>query len=302
MPGGAAVLRKIINDLQLGTPDYATMSLALADELHRQLPRSQPMMVALGELVSIQFEAVGAGGYDLYDVRFTHGRAEFPIDLTPDGRLEDLGFNPSGDETQGAVEACTLEATLDSSHQTVPIRISLVNRSGTDLKLFELDNSGNRVAQGTLHQDDRTRRLLTYVHRPLVITNESGECREIVLPGLATRVHVIEPQGFATPKRSTQLAGSEQMLPQYIDRIRTYAPLYEQMTPAAALATRETLPRQSAVLAKLGALEAMSFRGVSETGSDLYTVRFANGSTEWQIRMAAEGRIAEVALRPQPRQ
>jgi hypothetical protein len=70
------------------------------------------------------------------------------------------------------------------------------------------------------------------------------------------------------------------------------------MTPEAAAATRQLLPQQRAILSRLGALRAISFRGGGLTGEDVYEVLFANGSALWQIGLLNEGRIRTVTLGP----
>jgi bla regulator protein blaR1 len=88
-------------------------------------------------------------------------------------------------------------------------------------------------------------------------------------------------------------------LRQYIEGLARGEPNYGRMTSEVAGETRRQLPLNQAVLAKLGALRAMSFRGVSPLGSDIYTVHFANGSAEWRISLVKEGRIGRIALGPQ---
>ena len=50
---------------------------------------------------------------------------------------------------------------------------------------------------------------------------------------------------------------------------------------------------------RLGALRAMSFRGISGPGSDVYIVQFANGSAEWRIGLVKDGTIGRIAPGPQ---
>jgi hypothetical protein len=71
------------------------------------------------------------------------------------------------------------------------------------------------------------------------------------------------------------------------------------MTSEVAAQTRQQLPFNRAILARLGALRAMSFRGVSGLGSDIYIAQFANGSAEWRIGLAKDGTIGRIALGPQ---
>ena len=54
-----------------------------------------------------------------------------------------------------------------------------------------------------------------------------------------------------------------------------------------------------AILGRLGALRAVSFRGVSNLGSDIYLAHFANGSAEWRISLIKDGKIGRIALGPQ---
>jgi hypothetical protein len=88
-------------------------------------------------------------------------------------------------------------------------------------------------------------------------------------------------------------------LRQYIDALSRGDPNYDEMTPEIAAETRQQLLLNQAILAKLGALRAMSFRGVSRSDSDIYIVHFANGSAEWRIRLVKQGRIGRIALGPQ---
>jgi hypothetical protein len=71
------------------------------------------------------------------------------------------------------------------------------------------------------------------------------------------------------------------------------------MTPEVAAQTRDQLPLRQAILSRLGALQAMSFRGVSHSGNDIYMVHFANGTAEWRIGLVKERTIGRIALGPQ---
>ena len=67
------------------------------------------------------------------------------------------------------------------------------------------------------------------------------------------------------------------------------------MTSEVAGETRRNLLLHQAILARLGTMRAMSFRGVTPLGNDIYTVHFANGSAEWRVgvssRMAGSGEL-----------
>jgi hypothetical protein len=71
------------------------------------------------------------------------------------------------------------------------------------------------------------------------------------------------------------------------------------MTSEVAAQTRQQLPFNQAILSRLGALRAVSFRGVSKLDSDVYIAHFANGSAEWRIGLLRDGTIGRIALGPQ---
>jgi hypothetical protein len=95
------------------------------------------------------------------------------------------------------------------------------------------------------------------------------------------------------------MPGSEQALRQYIDAVARGEPNYDDMTPQVAAETRQQLLLNQAILARLGALRAMSFRGVTQIGNDFYVAQFANGSADWRIGLVKQGKIGRIALGPQ---
>ena len=165
-----------------------------------------------------------------------------------------------------------------------------------------MDAAGQRAAQGTVG-DNMTSQVLTTVGTPWIVTDRGGRCLEIVLPGQRTRYHTIDAQPFdaaphAQAPRNTPQAGSEDMLRRYIEAVGRGDPDYDHMTAEVATQTRQTLAVHQAILTRLGDLRALSFRGVSQLGSDIYTVHFTNGSAEWRIALARNGSIGRIALGP----
>jgi BlaR1 peptidase M56/uncharacterized protein DUF3471 len=301
--GGKAAVLRAIEDLQRGTPNYDRMSPPLAEAVRQQLPQLHARLTALGSVESIFFRGVNPGGYDIYGVKFTGGSAGFWIRLAPDAKSEDIIFRPGGDDTPGNVLDCALEQTLKPLTGTAPTRLVFFNASGADIRVFELDFEGKRRPYSTIG-DERFGEVWTYVSRPFVIADTSGQCREIVLPGQRTRYVALWPfQSGAPPQpgapRMTPATGSDEVLRQHIEGLRRGEPNYDQMTPLVAAETRQELLLEQAILAKLGSIRGMSFRGVTNFGSDIYTVQFANGSAEWRIGLANGGRIRQIALGPQ---
>jgi CubicO group peptidase (beta-lactamase class C family) len=93
-PGSEAALRKMIEDVRAGKPDYDSMSANLASATRQQLPQLQSSVVDLGGIESIKFTGVGPGGADIYQVKFEKGSLEYRIWLAPDGKVESANVRP----------------------------------------------------------------------------------------------------------------------------------------------------------------------------------------------------------------
>jgi hypothetical protein len=302
--GSKEAVLKGIADMQRGAPNYDRMSASLAAKIRPQASQLQAMFKALGAVESIFFRGVGPGGYDIYGVKFANGFAEFRLLLRADGKADDVIFRPDGNDAPGGVMACSEEPGLRARDETAPIRLLLYNGSGKDLQLYGLDAGGKRTVARTIG-DNMTSPILTYVDSPWVVADSSGKCLQIVLPGQRTRFHTVEasqpigPPESLPPRRSAPLAGSEEMLRQYIEAMRRGEPNYNRMTAEVAAQTRQQLALNQAILGRLGELRALSFRGVSGFGSDIYIAHFANGSAEWRIGLVKDGTIGRLALGPQ---
>jgi hypothetical protein len=297
MRGGEAALTRTIEALRGDALNEQDMSPRLSNKLRRQLPMFHAALGALGAVNQVLFRGVGPGGYDVYGVKFAAGSADFRIYVAGDGRLEDVNFLPGGDGTPGGIAECALEPRLKASSGAVPIRLSLINRSGGEVLLLRLDAAGRRVPSEMI-ESDTTIHISTDVGRPYLVADRAGKCREIILPGEATRFHVIEPVGIPPTPRVAPLPGSEVALAKYIDGVRRGAPDYDRMAPDVAAKTRLYLTMEQAILARLGALQDLVFRGISQSGNDIYTARFGDGSAAWQIGLLDGGRIGAIGLGP----
>jgi hypothetical protein len=304
LPGSKEAVLRGIADMQNGAPNYERMSAALAAKVRRQATYLHPMLKALGAVESIFFRGVGPGGYDIYGVKFANGSAEVRLQLGADGKADDVIFRPDGNDAPGAVLACSEEAGLKSRGDSVPISVFFYNGTGKDIQLYELDSEGKRMTRGTLGED-ASFTVWTFVDRPWVVADASGTCLEVVLPGQRTRFNTVQEARAsdqpARPARSrtAPLAASEAMLRQYIEAVSRGQPNYDQMTAEVAAYTRQQLPLNQAILSRLGALQAMSFRGVSYSGNDIYMAHFANGAAEWRIGLVKDHTIGRIALGPQ---
>ena len=87
-------MRKLIEDVRAGKPDYDSMSANLASATRQQLPQLQSSVVELGAIESLKFTGVGPGGADIYRVKFEKGSREYRIWLAPDGKVETANVRP----------------------------------------------------------------------------------------------------------------------------------------------------------------------------------------------------------------
>ena len=92
VPGSEAALRRSIEELRRGQPDYSQMSPAFADVTRRQLSNLKDTILQLGAVQSVTFKGVGPGGRDIYEVKFEKGLTEWRIGMTPDGKIDGAGF------------------------------------------------------------------------------------------------------------------------------------------------------------------------------------------------------------------
>jgi hypothetical protein len=300
--GSKAALLREIHDLEVYAPGDARLE-QMAENVRRQVAPLHAMLAAFGDVKSVFFRGVGPGGYDIYGAQFANGLGEFRVRLGADGNIEDMGFRGDGDDTPGEILTCAQEPTLQAAGATVPIQLLIYNASGVDVRAFALDGDGKR-SRGFTIGDDRSAAFPARVGEPWVFTDASGQCLEIMMPGQNMRYLTIQADAREqavrpAPQRRSPVPGSEQVLREYIDALGRGAPNYDNMTPQVATNTRQQLLLYQAVLARLGTLRALSFRGVTAAGNDVYIAHFSNGSAEGRIGLVKEGKIGRISLGPQ---
>jgi hypothetical protein len=293
--------------VRTGTTDDALLSPRAAD-----LPQEQSFLrdelTKLGPLQSLSFRGVMlAGETDTYDATFANGRARIMINLGQDGKLDRANMQAERVGPPGAIIDCAQEGTLKSQVGTSgPITMTVVNRSGGDINLFDISPSGDRYSTAIGPRppmvDGQSTQRWGGPTNPVVVTDGAGACLEIVLPGDSTRTVVVRPRG-ASPRpgggSTVPLPNAEDKLRQYIETVRRGAPDYQQMTLWAADMARRSLRGQQAILAKLGDLQEVRFAGITPAEDDIYQVKFDNGSIEWRIDLTQDGKIRRIALGPQ---
>ena len=99
-------------------------------------------------------------------------------------------------------------------------------------------------------------------------------------------------------KDQTAAPGSEAAVLRMIDELQTGKPNYDRMSPGLADATRQQLPQLQSMLAGMGALQSVIFKGVGPGGADIYQVNFEKGSIDYRIWLGADGKTVSANLRP----
>jgi CubicO group peptidase (beta-lactamase class C family) len=93
-PGSEAALRRMIEEVRTGQPNYDQMSPGLGAATRQQLPQLQAMAKQLGTVQSVSFKGVGPGGFDIYEVKFENGSWEYRIGLEADGKIAGANARP----------------------------------------------------------------------------------------------------------------------------------------------------------------------------------------------------------------
>ena len=98
-------------------------------------------------------------------------------------------------------------------------------------------------------------------------------------------------------KEQTQSPGTEAALRRSIQELQAGEPKYDLMTPQFAEVTRQQLPQLKSMVAQLGAIQSVTFKGVGPAGADIYEVKFEHGATEWRIMLDASGKTQTIVMR-----
>ena len=80
---------------------------------------------------------------------------------------------------------------------------------------------------------------------------------------------------------------------------RSSEPDYARLSVQVQNGMRQQLRLYREIVARMGALQAISFVGVGAAGEDIYQVRAENSSAEVRIDLLKDGRIASVVLGPE---
>jgi len=95
LPGSAEAVRRDLEELARGTPNYDQMSPDLANVTRAQLPMLQADISRLGAIKTVTFNGVGPDGFDMYDVTLANGTVQCGIFVTPDGKIASAWIRPA---------------------------------------------------------------------------------------------------------------------------------------------------------------------------------------------------------------
>lgn len=84
-PASEAALRRMIEAISAGKPNYNEMSPELAKAVQQQLPTMQPSIAHMGAVKSLTFKGVGNQGWDIYTVQYENGVLPWRIMLDGNG-------------------------------------------------------------------------------------------------------------------------------------------------------------------------------------------------------------------------
>jgi hypothetical protein len=93
-PGTEAALRRLIDGIMSGKPNYDEMLPGLAEATRHQLPTLQPGFVEMGAVQTIRFLGVGAQGEDVYSVRHVNSASHWRITLDSNGKIATAWVTP----------------------------------------------------------------------------------------------------------------------------------------------------------------------------------------------------------------
>ena len=93
-PGTEAALRRLIEGIISGKPNYDEMSALLAQATRQQLPSLQSGLAELRAVQSVMFLGVGAQGEDVYSVKHENGASHWRIALDSNGTISTAWVTP----------------------------------------------------------------------------------------------------------------------------------------------------------------------------------------------------------------
>jgi CubicO group peptidase (beta-lactamase class C family) len=149
---------------------------------------------------------------------------------------------------------------------------------------------------------DRGMKLGVVLFRNVVGGKEQPNRLAIDILSLLSKNKRAEIQADIDRRVKAQVAspGSEAALRRLIEELRSGRPNYDLMSPALARETRRQLEEEQTTIAKLGALQSLTFKAVGPAGPNIYLANFEKGSLEWRLWLSLDGSVDVFRFRPVP--
>jgi hypothetical protein len=93
-PGSEEALRRVIDEIQRGQPDYARMDERLSDIVRRLMVYTPPLLEKLGPLQSVAYAGGSSDHSGFYRATYVNGSVRWAFSMGKRGMIEGLGFGP----------------------------------------------------------------------------------------------------------------------------------------------------------------------------------------------------------------
>jgi hypothetical protein len=156
-----------------------------------------------------------------------------------------------------------------------------------------LGHSGSVAGYRAAMYYDRPRKLGVVVFRNVGGGKQDADRLAVdILSALAAK-KVAEIQADIDKRFKGQVAspGSEAAVRRLVEELRIGKPNYELMSSDLARETRRQITQHEATIAKLGALQSLTFKGVGPAGPNIYLAAFDKGSLEWRVWLNLDGSV-----------
>jgi serine-type D-Ala-D-Ala carboxypeptidase/endopeptidase len=326
---GAGALRSSTNDLLkflAATMGYTPTKLAPAMKamLSIKRPTGQPFIDSgLGWVIDtrggseIIWKNGGTGGYRTfigYSPRTGVGVVALSNASTESG-TDDIGLHlldarfplqvPEGSARESTVSAKVLDGYV-GHYEMAPTVVFSVTREGD--QLFVQITGQPRSAVYSKTEKDFFYKIVDA--QISFQTDAQGQTIGLVLhqngrDQTAKRISDVEAKQSEEAlakrfKEQTAAPGSEAATRRLIDQMQRKQVDYEQFTLDFAVLARQNAAPVEGLIEGLGTWRSLAFKGVGPGGADIYELKFDNGTLDWRISLAADGKVSGIGLRKLP--
>jgi len=156
-----------------------------------------------------------------------------------------------------------------------------------------LGHSGSVAGYRAAMYYDRPRKLGVIVFRNVGGGKQDPDRLASDILSVLAAKKVAEIQADIDRRFKGQVAspGSDAAVRRLVEELRNGKPNYELMSSAQARETRRQIAQHETTIAKLGALQSLTFKGVGPAGPNIYLATFEKGSLEWRVWLDLDGSI-----------